>query len=78
MPLVTQFQRDNGELVSLHWGWWHLDCFHLAYEAEQGTEAPRLSSLTEYTYTDEHTYTDETDGEVLEIAVGDTFRWWRE
>lgn len=62
--------------------------FH-QWEAEDGVicicgeeeEAPchvRLASLTEYVYTERHEFTDESDGEVLTIEPGDTFRWWRD
>jgi len=78
MPVATSFQRAGSDhLEVLHWGWWHLDCFSSAYHKEQ-PEGPKLSSLYEYTFTQEHSYTDESDGEVLDIHVGDIFRWWRE
>lgn len=77
MSLRTQFERNDGTLESLNWGWWHLSCFADAHEAEVGPE-PRLSSLTEYTFTDNHIFLDPTDLEVLEIRIGDKFRWWRD
>lgn len=73
MPLQTQFQRANGELVSLHWGWWHLDCFSVAFYDEHPELDKGFFSENSITYSKEHTFTDETDGEVMHIFPGDTY-----
>jgi len=87
MGLLTQFYRaGHDEPAPLCWGWWHVGCFQAAYDAEvevrdardASEQAPRLSSLVEYTFTQDHRFEDPSDGEVLEIHAGDMFRWWRE
>ena len=71
----TQFRRAGAdEPARLRWGWWHVDCFSRAVEAEGGTWTGAFDPG--YVFTQAHCFTDPADGEVLEIRPGDTFSWW--
>lgn len=67
----TQFIR-NKVAQPLHWGWWHVDCFAAAADAEGKTIRDGL-----ITFDEAHTFTDPSDGEVLNILPGDQFYTWR-
>ena len=77
MPMSTQFQRNDGTLENLRWGWWHLGCFVEAYDVENPDNKVGLSEINGYVYTQEHKFVDESDGEILVIRPGDSFHCWR-
>lgn len=73
--MMTQTQRGD-QARALRWGWWHIECFKLAYldEVPHGSFDDLFSPG--YTYKTAHTFTDPADGEILDILPGDRFQWW--
>ena len=73
--MMTQTAR-GAQPRSLHWGWWHNECFLAAYTAEVPTGKWEDLFSPGYTFTEPHTFTDPADGEILDILPGDLFEWW--
>ena len=80
MPLMTRIVRDGEPLAMPYgWGWWHVSVMQHVSEQETGAEWPNtpLGESGRQALANAYTYEDPSDGEILELRVGDELEMWR-